>query len=308
MRPGVVMALQRIERRASKRPHAATLALIDACHEVLSAHNPMTVRQCFYRLVSSQIVKNEPADYSKVMRVLGDARLQGRIPWEWIEDRLREPTIWSMYDSAEKFLKSIAWRYRRDVWKNQPCYIELIVEKDALSGIFENVLRDYRVPLNVARGYSSMSAVKDLADRLVQFDDDGDWPKPVHVLHFGDFDPEGENAPETIEAALRYHNRELPQMKIHFEKIALTTEQIEEYDLPENFTKKAGRRRKRFVETHGDRAVELDALPVEVLQELIETAIAERMDLEALAATRERESRERDLLRQLKLPRRRLPR
>ena len=35
--------------------HAKTQALLEAAIEVLSAHNPMTVRQVYYQLVSRQV-------------------------------------------------------------------------------------------------------------------------------------------------------------------------------------------------------------------------------------------------------------
>ena len=39
------------------------------------------------------------------------------------------------------------------MWADQPRYCECWLEKDALSGIFEEVLEPYGVTLNVGRGF-----------------------------------------------------------------------------------------------------------------------------------------------------------
>ena len=39
---------------------------------------------------------------------------------------------------------------QRDVWPTQPAYVEVWLEKDALSGIFEQELRPYGVTLMLA--------------------------------------------------------------------------------------------------------------------------------------------------------------
>jgi len=96
---------------------------------------------------------------------------------------------------------------RRDVWQDQPHHgktggcmmqppaaiatlsdlgVEVWLEKDALSGIFKDVLDPYGVTLNVGRGYDGWSSIHDAAERY----GDGD---EVTVLYYGDHDPSGEN-------------------------------------------------------------------------------------------------------------------
>jgi hypothetical protein len=72
-------------------------------------------------------------------------------------------------------------------------------------------------------------------------------------------------------------------------KCALAFEDIERYDLPPDFTKTTDTRRAAFVDRYGDVAVELDALPANVLRERITNEVTARMDLEALRGTREAE-------------------
>jgi hypothetical protein len=60
------------------------------------------------------------------------------IPWDWIEDRLRQPRAVSMWADLTDFAETARRAYRRDVWPSQSRYVECWLEKDALSGIFHN--------------------------------------------------------------------------------------------------------------------------------------------------------------------------
>jgi len=109
---------------------AKTQHIIDQAHDILAAFNPMTVRQVYYQLVSGQVIKNNRTAYQSVSNALRDARLEGIIPWEWIEDRLRRPRQVPMWDDLKDFAE-VAQQYRRDVWATQSLYLEVWLEKDA---------------------------------------------------------------------------------------------------------------------------------------------------------------------------------
>ena len=47
--------------------------------------------------------------------------------------------------------------YRRRLWSEADCYVEIWIEKDALAGVIEDITLEYDVPLMVARGYASLS-------------------------------------------------------------------------------------------------------------------------------------------------------
>lgn len=76
-------------RRVGK--HQKTVVLIETAQEILAEHHPMTVRQVYYQLVSRQVIENSRSRYQAVSDALVDARKDGTIPWEWMEDRLRRP-------------------------------------------------------------------------------------------------------------------------------------------------------------------------------------------------------------------------
>jgi hypothetical protein len=74
---------------------------------------------------------------------------------------------------------------------------------------------------------------------------------------------------------------------------ALTPEDLERYQLPPAPTKTSDKRRGRFIQAHGDRCVELDALPADVLRARIVSEVEARLDLAALAAVRAAEAEDR---------------
>ncbi|MGA2763929.1 MAG: hypothetical protein ABSG17_11245 [Spirochaetia bacterium] len=270
----------------SGRGKAAKTALIEnALHEVLEAHHPMTVRQAYYQLVAAQVIPNSRASYQKISGILVELRKDGTIPWEWVEDRLRRPRAPSMWEGPKDFAESACRAYRRDVWSTQPEYFETWLEKDALSGIFEDVLEKYGVTLNVGRGYDGWDSIRNAADR---FHGHG----KVTVLYFGDFDPSGEDMARSLRERLAFFGVE-PELI----KVALTAEDIARYNLPPDPAKLSDTRAAAFIREHGDVSVELDALPVDVLRERIVSEVEARLDIQAITRLRERDEQEREQIR-----------
>ena len=269
--------------------HQKTLELISSMLEILAEQNPMTVRQVLYQLASRQLLELCQRSYLKVSRLLADARKDGVIPWDWIEDRTRRPHYVSMWEDLPGFLETVRQAYRRDVWQDQDVYVECWVEKDALSGLFGDVLKPYGVTLNVGKGYDGWSSIKGAADRLLRADNAG---KTTHLLYFGDHDPSGEDMVRSLRERLAFFGC-LPE----FVKCALTAGDIEHYHLPPAFNKTSDTRERKFTTLHGETAsVELDALPWHVLKERIIKVVEDRMDLDALAETRRIEEQDNERL------------
>lgn len=251
-----------------------TKRIIHAALKALELHRPMTLRQIFYRLVATQVIENTQNRYKSLSRMLVKARQEGMIPWNWIEDRLRRPRPVAMWSGLDAFADTALEWYRRDVWDEQPHFIEAWLEKDALSGIFERAIRPYGVTLNVGRGYDSWSAIYMASQRY------GDGERAT-VLYFGDFDPSGEDMVRSLKERLGFFG-----CWPIIDKIALTLKDIERYDLPPDPTKVTDSRRDKFVARYGDVSVELDALPPDVLIERVTEAVEAEMDMEALEQTK----------------------
>lgn len=264
---------------------AKTIRIIQIAKDIMKEGHPMTVRQVYYQLVSRQVIKNNRGQYQAVSNALVTARRQGIIPWEWIEDRLRRPRYVSMWTGLPDFADTCRRAYRRDVWETQPDYLEVWLEKDALSGIFEDVLSPYGVTLNVGRGYDGWDSIHNAAERYRQKE------KRVTVLYFGDFDPSGEDMVRSLKERLG-DQAAVPEII----KCALTKEDIIRYNLPPDFAKRTDTRTSAFIARHGDISVELDALPPDVLRDRLEEEVSGRMDMTALVAMRNLEDKEREAL------------
>ena len=241
--------------------------ILDAAIAVIeAASSPMTVRQIYHQLVSRHVIENSRSRYQAVSDLLVAARREGLIDWDAVEDRLRRPRHVPMWSDLRGFLDAVGRSYRRDTWADQPRRVEVWLEKDALSGIFEDMLRPYGVTLNVGRGYDGWSSIHRAAQRL----DAGDA-----VLYFGDFDPSGEDMVRSLRERLADQGSE-PVIT----KCALTLADIVAYDLPPDLTKANDARAAAFVARYGERSsVELDALPLDVLVDTEAADQARLLDL-----------------------------
>jgi hypothetical protein len=277
--------------KRKRRSNAEVEAVREAAREELAAGHPMTLRQVHYRLVSRDDIvhPNTLAAYNTLSGWLRDDRLAGIVPWDWMEDRLRKAAGWAMWDEPAEFLHSFRGRYRRNPWQDQEHYVEVWCEKDALSGIFSSVLSDYRVTLNIGRGYDGWSSIKRAANRY-------HWRETEHgmqttVLYFGDFDPSGEDMHRSLME--RFATLDVyPEMP----KVALTHEDAQV--LPGDVTKAGDTRAAAFVAKYGDLAVELDALPVEELRGRIRLEVEALLDMDALAENARIEAEQRRDLRE----------
>jgi hypothetical protein len=83
-----------------------------------------------------------------------------------------------------------------------------------------------------------------------------------------------------------------PDAEIHFDRIAVTYDQIEEWDLPTRPTKASDSRAKGF----GDISVELDAIEPNLLRELVREVIEVHLPAEQLDVLKAAEESERELL------------
>jgi hypothetical protein len=145
------------------------------------------------------------------------------------------------------------------------------------------VTAEWDVPLMVTRGYASLSYLHDAAETIAAED------KPAFLYYFGDFDPSGLDITRSVEARLHEF---APDAEIHFERVAVTKEQIEEWELPTRPTKKTDTRSKGF---QGE-SVEVDAISPDELRELVRECIEQHVDERALEITRIAEESERKIL------------
>jgi hypothetical protein len=225
---------------------------------------PMTVRQMFYRMSAQNIVPKTESGYDKVGYALKNMRLEGAIPFEWIADNTRWMRKPRTHSDMATMLAESARFYRRDLWANQPDYVEIWLEKDALAGVVYDVTSEFDVPLYVSRGYSSVSYVYAAAEALKAID------KPKYIYHLGDYDASGKDAARDIQEKLWKFGADF-----EFIEIAVTDEQIDLFNLQTRPPKPKDSRAKQW----GDKqAVELDAIPPSMLRRLVRDVIEQHID------------------------------
>jgi len=265
--------------RATKAEVEARLAKL---REIIAEQQPMTVRQVFYQATVRKLVEKAESGYAKVASDLRRMRRSGEVPYEWIIDNTRSVQRPQTFGSIKEALQDCADYYRKALWRDADVYVEVWLEKDALAGVVYPVTAELDVPLMVARGYASLSFLHGAAEHI------GTLDVPAYIYHLGDFDPSGVNAGEKIEETLR----ELaPDAEIHFERIAVTPEQIRRWHLPTRPTKTTDSRAARF----GTSSVELDAIEPDRLRGLVREAIERHLppaQFQVLKAAEAREQRE----------------
>jgi hypothetical protein len=114
------------------------------------------------------------------------------------------------------------------------------------------------------------------------------------ILHLGDMDPSGETIFDAIsEDVYGFLEVDVPHKRGEevaiFERVALTEELAEEYDLPTDPAKESS----HSAGWGSRRACQLEALAPDVLAGVLAQAIESHMDLDVLEADREAEVEER---------------
>jgi hypothetical protein len=271
--------------KRSRRTKSEMTKIRDAVIAILNEDHPQTVRQIFYALTVRGVIHKLEIEYQRtVVRVLGDMREAGTIPFGYIADNTRWMRKPATFTGLESCLNNTSKFYRGDLWAAMPVYVEVWCEKDALAGVLMEETEVYDVPLMIARGYASLTFLHSAAMAIEAKD------KPAFIYHLGDYDPSGVDAARDIEAKLR---RYAPGAEIYFERPAVTREQIEQWNLPTRPTKQTDTRAKKFGSAT---SVELDAIPARQLRELVREVIERHVDQEQLALLRVAEQSERELL------------
>ena len=190
--------------------------------------------------------------------------MEGLLDWDVVEDRTRVFNENDGFTNTRHFIQNecdiILKGYRRDLMQNQPCYIEIWIEKDALSTIFQKIAKQYTIPLMVCKGYSSVTFLNDYYERAIQKN------QPLLILYYGDFDPSGQDMP-------RYYRKHLSEkgLDVKVEMGSLNYNQIMQYNLPNNpdALKTNDTRSPGFIDKYGHISVELDAMKPGDLQSIL---------------------------------------
>ena len=188
---------------------------------------------------------------------------------------------------------------------------------------------DNHIPYFSCRGYVSQSEMWAAGTRIGEYLRNGER---VRILHIGDHDPSGLDMTRdigkrlhmfvhqdwanefmlgrsgsltrgAIRQSMREHMRDAgstiteDELPWEIRRIALTIEQVEQYDPPPNFAKTSDARFQRYQEETGlDESWELDALDPEVMEELIQDEVDAFKDHDAFNKAEFQQEKDRKVL------------
>lgn len=320
-----------IIKYANRNLRAEKLAVIDQataiCEEYASQGFSLTLRQLYYQFVARDLVPNNQKSYDRLGDIITDARMAGLFDWDYIVDRTRNLAKLASWASPEALIEAAAEQYLTDTWAPQKRRIEVWIEKDAAIGVIEHVCNQNNVPFFSCRGYTSASEMWAAGTRIGEYLRNGEQ---TVILHIGDHDPSGLDMTRDIEDRLRTFVtqdwvNEFPvprpltrgnirasqreamraqgskigddELPWQVKRIALTMEQIEEYNPPPNFAKMSDSRFQKYEEETGlHESWELDALDPTVMEELIQDEIDAFRDDDAFAAAEMAQEKDREVL------------
>lgn len=283
--------MKRKFREVNLKPVSMERVLL--CNEIIASYQAqdlrLTLRQLYYQLVTRNAIPNAEKSYKALSSLVSDARLGGFMDWDAIEDRVRQPWREPEFQGLSQLADAALKSYRLPRWRDQDNYVELWVEKDALAGVLRPLASEFHVTLMVNRGYSSQSAMYESAAR---FKTRGAGKFPF-LFYLGDHDPSGEDMVRDVAERLAMFG-----VNAQVEKLALTMDQVKQYDPPPNPAKVTDPRAAEYIAKYGDESWEVDALPPETLSEIIRDAFSGVVDQNAMDAVIAQEESDKDALRE----------
>jgi hypothetical protein len=247
---------------------AKSLALIEAMYAAAEAAQPITGRGIGYKLFTAGLIPGMDRNtMQQVYRLLRLARERGDIPWEWIVDETRELERRAGWANPQAYAQAVSRSYRRDFWLQQPVRVEVWSEKGTVRGVLAPVLNEYGVGFRVMHGFSSATALYDVAQ-----DCDG---RELIALYCGDWDPSGLFM---CQCDLPNRLAEYGGDHVDVRRIALTKLDLRRLPSFPATDKKKDTRYKWFIEHYGHRCWELDAMDPNDLRARVEGEIKKQIE------------------------------
>lgn len=280
------------------KPRASTMEIVNHANriarEFADQGYEITLRQLYYQFVAADLIPNKQESYDRLGSIVNKARLAGLMDWRHIVDRERNLQGLSHWENPASVISSAAYGYRLDHWVDQDTRVEVWVEKQALIDVIGRAANRADVDFFACKGYVSQSEMWRAARRIGGYIQDG---QSVVLLHLGDHDPSGidmtRDIRERLQQFLSVDIGFSQSMMLDVRRIALTAEQIERYQPPPNPAKLTDVRAPGYVEQFGYESWELDALPPNVLDDLITEHITSLVDDVRLAERRAQQERDR---------------
>lgn len=277
--------------QATPRPSAIGTSKIETLRELLIAllqeHErdgalPTSGRFLFYELVQRGQISKQKTGVRRADQDLTDALLDiredGRVPWNWIVDETRSLDDYTGYASVKAGVLAQLPYIKLDPWHDRAPLI--LTEARSVAGVLRDTTRDYRARIAATNGQCGGFLRTGIAPRL----------RPGDIVgYLGDWDLAGGQIEDNTQSVLE---REIDGA-LRWERIALTAEQVEQYDLP-----KIVKRDNRYNDERPHEAVETEALRQAVLVDILRAWMTALLP-EPLERVHEREARQRARLERL---------
>lgn len=273
---------------------SAMIALVEEFRD----YWPMTLRGFYYQAVAALLIPNNKASYKSLGALLAKLRRNDLLPWRAMLDKTRHTSEKRgvsdvgvfIEQQLETFLDSRY--YGRCYIQEQDVYVEVTVEKDALSTLVENAAFMYCTRVTTTKGQISATYLEQMATR---FDRAIMLGKEPILLHFGDLDPTGVQVPISIQDGLSEHH----SIDVDVRMMGLTPAQCVEHTLPKSpdAAKSKDPNTQRWYRKYRDQApTELDALHPEKLKQLVKDSLSGVYDMREIEVQKAREAEEDELL------------
>lgn len=258
------------EAFVQKKLNAASQKTVLTVNAILAEYEAegydLSLRQLYYQMVARGYVENSQKSYKCLGDLVNNARLVGLVDWDMIKDRGRETISPPHWDSPAGIVKAAAESFALDKWEDQPHYIEVMVEKQALEGVLIPVCQTLDIRFTANKGYSSSSALYETGKRLKDYADAG---KCVWLLYLGDHDPSGMDMTRDIDERTRLFSG----VPVEVKRLALNMDQVRALNPPENPAKTTDTRSEGYIRRFGSSSWELDAIEPRMLASLVTAAV-----------------------------------
>jgi hypothetical protein len=238
--------------------------VVDFCREFA----PVSVRGVYYQATVRKLVEKTEEGYKKIQREVLRGRREKQIPYWQVSDNSRTYYQVRSHDSLSNAAEDFADSYKRDFWTQSNIAVEVWLEKEALSGVISPVTNEYRIRMVPTRGFPSETIVHNAVHQAAQ-----EGKSRLVVITLYDFDRAGQDAEAALVGRMQEFAEEFDIVVEHV-KLGLTHQQVVDMDLPARPAKKVSSADKKWPY---DFACELDAIPPNVLREMVADAIEPHM-------------------------------
>ena len=200
---------------------------IDLIMATYREEGPLMVRRIYYKLLSAGFYDSGKSANPKHNWYVYQNLSQRLV--EWRENGILDPAV--IIDEKSRVIEAQTWKsvdacvyyalnhyIKDDFLKKRERMVEVWIEKDTMTGLFQQICLEAFTPLVVSKGITSWT-YKDQACKRFR-----NYRKPVMILYLGDFDAYGQHIPAVLERHIR---KNAPEVELTFEKVALTADDFD---------------------------------------------------------------------------------